>query len=95
MDPLLANLKSRNLGLSIHGLFLSAFAHADDIRTTATNAADSRDQISTVQRFTKEKGLQLCVEKCGIVITRRNEPRNGLSLVGLPVQDAVKCLGVW
>ena len=46
-----------------------------------------------VQHFTKEKGLQLCVD---IVITRRNEPRNGLSLVGLPVQDAVKCgLGVW
>ena len=75
MDPLLADLKSRNLGLSIY--FLGAFAHADDIRTTATNAADSRDQISTIQCFTKEKGLQLCVEKCGIVITRRNEPGMG------------------
>ena len=32
MDPLLADLKSKDLGPSIQGLFLGAFAHADDIR---------------------------------------------------------------
>ena len=72
MDPLLADLISKNLGLSIHGLFLGTFSHADDIRTAATNAADSSNQVVTVDRFTKRNGLQLCAEKCGIVITGRN-----------------------
>ena len=35
MDPLPTTLKSRGLGLSVNGLFLGAFAHADDIRTSA------------------------------------------------------------
>ena len=38
MDPLLVNLKSKELGLYItHGLFLGAFAHADNFRTTTKN----------------------------------------------------------
>ena len=30
MDPLLIELKSRKLGLCVSGLYLGAFAHADD-----------------------------------------------------------------
>ena len=67
MDPLLADLKSRSVGLSIHGLFC-ALAQADDICTAATNVTDTSDQVTA-----KKKGLQLCAEKCGNVITRKNE----------------------
>ena len=44
MDPLLADLKSKDLGLSIQGLFLGAFAHADDICTATTNQDDTAEQ---------------------------------------------------
>ena len=37
MDPLLADLKSKNLGLGIQGLFLGAFAHAELIPMTQLN----------------------------------------------------------
>ena len=51
MDPLLADLKSKDLGLSIQGLFLGAFAHADDICTTTTNPDDTAKQVKTVASF--------------------------------------------
>ena len=44
MDPLLSTLSSRSLGISINGLFLRAFAHADDLRTIASNVEDTTDQ---------------------------------------------------
>ena len=37
MDPLLAKVKMMNLGLNANGLFLGAFANADDIRTHSTS----------------------------------------------------------
>ena len=37
INPLLSNLKHRNLGLSVNGLFLGVFAHADNIRSSAAN----------------------------------------------------------
>ena len=51
--------KSRKLGLSVNGLYLGAFAHADDIRTASTNATDATDQAKTVDLFTEKNGLQL------------------------------------
>ena len=39
LDPLLLKLSESSLGLSVNGLFLGAFAHAEDIRTLASNLA--------------------------------------------------------
>ena len=36
MDPLLREMKSRKLGLSVNGLYLGAFVHADDICTASS-----------------------------------------------------------
>ena len=38
------SLRQQCLGLSINGLFLGAFSHADGIRTSATNIQDVRQQ---------------------------------------------------
>ena len=48
LDPLLSALRQRNIGLSINGLYLGAFAHVDNIRTCATNIEDVCKQVSIV-----------------------------------------------
>ena len=53
MDPLLSELRSGALGISINGLFLGAFAHADDFGTMASNTEDATDQASFVKSFTR------------------------------------------
>ena len=58
-------------GLSIQGLFLGAFAHSDDIRTTATNPDDTDERVKTVASFADRNGLKLSTEKCGIVSAGR------------------------
>ena len=35
-------------------LFLGAFAHADDIRSSAANIEDSAEQVAIIDRFTRE-----------------------------------------
>ena len=95
MDPQLADLKSKDLGLSIQGLFLGAFAHADDIRTTTTNPDDTAEQVKTVASFADRNGLKLSSEKCGIVIAGRDGMDPPPSVADLPVVESVKCLGVW
>ena len=55
MDPL-ADLKTKDLGLSIQGLFLGAFVHADDIRTATTNQDDTAEQVKTVASFVDRNG---------------------------------------
>ena len=67
LDPLLSALKERNLGLSINGLYLGAFIHANDIRTCATNIEDVAEQVSTMDTFTQSRGLKLCLEKCALL----------------------------
>ena len=95
MDPLLTDLKSKDLGLSIHGLFLGAFAHADDIRTTTTNPDDTAEQVKTVASFADRNGLKLSTEKCGIVIAGRGGMDPPPSVACLPVVESARCLGVW
>ena len=54
--PVLFNLvllSEMKLGLSVNGLDPGAFAHADDIRTTSTDASD---QVKTVDLFAKRNG---------------------------------------
>ena len=94
MDPLLADLKSKDLGLSIQGLFLGAFAHADDIHTATTNQDDTAEQVKTVASFVDRNGLKLSTEKCGIVIAGR-DGMDPPPVAGLPVEESVKFLGVW
>ena len=48
MDPLLADLKSKDLDLRIQGLFIGPFAHTDDIRTTTTNPDNTAEKVKTV-----------------------------------------------
>ena len=91
MDPLLADLKSKDLGLSIQGLFLGAFAHADDIRTATTNQDDTAEQVKTVASFVDRNGLKLSTEKCGIVIAGR-DGMDPPSVAGLPVEESVSAL---
>ena len=67
LDPLLSNLRQKRLGLSINGLYLGAFAQADDIRTSATNIEDVSTQISTVDRYTSSRDLQLCQVKFAVL----------------------------
>ena len=94
MDPLLMEVKSRKLGLSVNGLYLGTFAHGDDIRTASTNATDATDQVKTVELFAVKNGLQLSLEKCGIVITGTKENLSLNTLAGLPVENSMKCLEV-
>ena len=83
MDPLLADLKSKDLGLHIQGLFLGAFAHADDISTATTNQDDTAEQVKTVASFVNRNGLKLSTKKCGIVIAGR-DGMDPPSVAGLP-----------
>jgi len=48
MDPLLVDLNSKELGLSIHGLFLGTLAHAHDVCTTSTNPEDATEQFMSL-----------------------------------------------
>ena len=98
LDPLLSNLRQKRLSLSINGLYLGAFAHADDIRTSATNIEDVSTQIATVDSFTSTRGLQLCQEKCGVLSTCNlhssdNHLKIGTSYLGF--ESSIKYLGVW
>ena len=97
VDPLLSTLKSQSLGLSINGLFLGAFAHADDIRTLASSPHDSALQTTAVRSFADCKGLQISTEKCALIMSGGKSSslspsfRSGL----LPLNQSTKCLGVW
>ena len=59
IDPLLVLLREKSLCLSVNGLFLGGFAHADDIRTLASSIDESIQQTDTVRSFTASRGLQL------------------------------------
>ena len=97
MDPLLSTMSSRSLGISINGLFLGAFAHADDLRTMASNIEDTTAQATLVNDFTRSRGLRLCPEKCALVTTNTNLQSSSLKIdneTSLPIEKSVKCLGI-
>ena len=97
IDPLLLLLREKSLGLSINGLFLGAFAHADDIRTLASSIDDSIQQTDTVRSFAASRGLQLCTKKCTLILSRGKAAHSRLlaNTNYLPVVDSAKCLGIW
>ena len=98
MDPLLSELSSRCLGISINGIFLGAFAHADDLRTMASNTEDVVNQASFVNSFIRSRGLNLCPEKCALLPPSTSFLSSSLKIddeLSLPLEKSVKCLGVW
>ena len=98
MDPLLSEMRSKSLGISINGLFLGAFAHADDLQTMASNIEDTSKQALFVNSFTRSRGLHLCLEKCALLPPSNNPLTSSLKtddVTSLPLEKSVKCLGVW
>ena len=97
LDPLLSTLKQRNLGLSINGLYLGSFAHADDIRTSSANLEDALEQVMAVDNFTKSRSLRLCPEKCALITSNNTLALPSHFKFGdtcLQIEDSVKCLDV-
>ena len=97
MDPLLSELRTRCLGISINDLFLGVFGHADDLRTMASNIEDTTHQASFINSFTRSQ-LHLCPEKCAFLQSGNNILPCSLKIddeVSLPLEKTVKRLGVW
>ena len=98
MDPILLELKSKSCGLSLCGLYLGAFSHADDIRSLSTSIATCKQQIATVSDFASSRGLVLSAEKCEAVVSPANPPTMCSFQVGeinIPVTNSARCLGAW
>ena len=86
-------------GLNISGLFLGAFAHADDLCAHSTSLSDAKTQVSVVKSYTDSRGLKLCPEKCAVVIAApvSSEYLSTVDVgdVSLPVEQSVKCLCIY
>ena len=96
MDPILLQLRSKSCGLSITGLYLGAFSHADDVRTLSTSIADACDQINQVQNFASSRGLVLNANKCEAIVSP-STPASLTSIdvdgLSIPVNNSAICLG--
>ena len=58
MDPLLRQLESSGLGLSINN-YMGSFLHANDIRTLTTGAESLQEQVDLVKIFATKHFLKL------------------------------------
>ena len=96
IDPILLELNRRSSGPSICGLYLGAFAHADNIRTLATNITDCKSQISYISEYISSQGLALNVDKCEATISP-SLPADSTHIqagdVLFPLTNSAKCLG--
>ena len=72
MDPLLKQLQTSGLGLSVNRYYAGGFLHADDIRTLATSEDSLQRQVGLVKAFAAENLLRLNVSKCEIVLFSQN-----------------------
>ena len=91
-------MRALRVTLSVNGLFLGAFAHADDILTSATNFEDVAEHVAIADYFTKSRGLCLCPEKCALLTSSRKHASTSGITIGdtcLPIEHSVKCLGMW
>ena len=99
MDPLLRQLVSSGLGLSINNYYMGGFLHADDIHTLVTSAEFLQQQVDLVKTFVAKHFLKLNIEKCEVVVFTRSHQEDApvceVEGTFLPVSDAGKCLGVW
>lgn len=82
MDPLLRQLQSLSVGLSVNNTYAGGYLHADDIRTLASSSSSLEALISTVIEFTSENFLKLNASKCKIVLFRKSSSRS-LSLTSV------------
>ena len=93
MDPLLSEMRSKSLGISINGLLLGAFVHADYLQTM-----DATKQATFVNSFTICRGFHLCLDKCALLQSSNNPLTSSLKIdvvTSLPHEKSVKCLSVW
>ena len=75
MDPLLKQLQSLSLGVSVNNTYAGGYLHADDIRTLASSLSSMEAQVAVVSRFTTENFLKLNESKCEIIIFRKSTSR--------------------
>ena len=96
IDPILLELNRRSSGPSICGLYLGAFAHADDIRTLAINITDCKSQISYISEYISSQGPALNIDKCEATISP-SLPADSTHIqagdVSFPLTNSAKCLG--
>ena len=104
MDPLLRQLQSHSLGISVNNIYAGGYQHADDIRTLANSQSAIESQIEMVSRFTSENFLTLNESKCEVIICKKSSRLPSLvsitngdtSECSFPVKEEAKCLGyVW
>ena len=99
MDPLLKQLQTSGLGLSVNRYYAGGFLHADDIRTLATSEDSLQRQVGLVKAFAEENLLRLNVSKCEIVLFSQNRnivpPVCEAEGTVMPAGDVGKCLGYW
>ena len=95
MDPLLKQLQTSGLGLSVNRYYAGGFLHADDIHTLAT----SEDCLQRQVAFAEENVLRLNVSKCEIVLFSQNRnivpPVCEVEGTVMPAGEVGKCLGYW
>ena len=73
LDPLLTRLKSMQLGLNINGLFLGAFAHANNLRAQVLLMLTHKCLLSTP---TQTLGVSNCVQKNVQLLLQPQSPVN-------------------
>ena len=97
MDPLLKQLQTSGLGLSVNRYYAGGFLHADDIRTLATSEDSLQRQVGLVKAFAEENLLRLNIRKCEIVHFSQNRnivpPVCEVEGTVMPAGDVGKCLG--
>ena len=72
MDPLLRQLQSLSIGVSVNNMYAGGYLYADDIRTLANNLSSLDSQISIVTGFAADNFLTLNASKCEIVAFQRS-----------------------
>ena len=99
MDPLLKQLQTSGLGLTVNRFYVGGFLQADDIRTLATSEESLQRQVELVKSFAEENLLRLNVSKCKIMLFSQNRnidlPVCEVEGAVLPAGDVGKCLGYW
>ena len=95
IDPLLLTLKDRNAGLSIHGSFVGAAAHTDDLRTIAPSIASVIEQAAIIDDFTTGSHLNLNSDKTEIVKISRCRPPPMKSFYLTPLLPSQRKLSAW
>ena len=99
MNPLLKQLESSKLGLSINDYYAGGFVHADDIRTLSSSVESMRAQVEIVKKFANKRHSKLNVDKCEVVEFIRNQSQVGCDVevegVKLSSNSEGKCLGFW